>query len=61
VKVYGQNGNANAILAVRDGWMAATAWQYSVQEGKLLVETLKAAVTAGTEWQPKAVEVFQVF
>jgi ribose transport system substrate-binding protein len=57
VKVYGQNGNANAILAVRDGWMAATSWQNSVQEGKVLVETLKAAVAAGAAWQPKAVEV----
>jgi len=28
-----------------------------VQEGKVLVETLKAALAAGTGWHPKAVEV----
>lgn len=57
VKVYGINGNADAIVAVRDGWMSATAWQQSFEEGKLLVKTIKEAVEAGDAWEPKAVEI----
>ena len=57
VKVYGENGNADAIKAVKDGWFTATAWQNSVEEGKVLVETIDQAIKAGASWQPKAVEV----
>ncbi len=60
VLVYGVNGNAEAILAVQDGWMTATAWQRSYEEGKLLVETLKNAadaMAAGETFEPIAVEI----
>jgi ribose transport system substrate-binding protein len=57
VKVYGQNGNVDAIIAVESGWMTATAWEASEEEGKVLVDTLKAALEAGKNWTPKAVEV----
>ena len=57
VKVYGINGNADAIVAVQDGFMTATAWQQSFEEGKLLVTTLKQAIDAGNTWEPKAVEI----
>ena len=57
VRVYGVNGNADAILAVRDGWMDATAWQQSFEEGKLLVQTIQQAIDAGDTWEPKGVEI----
>ncbi len=57
VKVYGINGNADAIVAVRDGFMTATAWQQSREEGKLLVQTIQKAIDAGDAWEPKAVEI----
>jgi ribose transport system substrate-binding protein len=57
VKVYGQNGNADAIKAVQDGWMTATAWQNSFEEGKVLIKTIEDAIKAGASWKAKAVEV----
>lgn len=57
VKVYGINGNADAIVAVRDGFMTATAWQQSREEGKLLVQTIQKAIDAGDAWEPEAVEI----
>jgi len=57
VKVYGQNGNVDAIVAVKDGWMTATAWAAVEEEGRVMVETLDAAIKAGKDWKPKAVEV----
>jgi len=57
VKVYGENGNAQAIEAIRKGYMTATAWQDSAQEGIVMVQTLAEAVKAGDGWKPKAVEV----
>lgn len=57
VKVYGVNGNADAIVAVQNGWMSATAWQQSFEEGKLLVRTIQEAIEAGDSWEPKAVEI----
>lgn len=57
VKVYGQNGNAQAIEAIQKGRMTATAWQDSFSEGIKLVETLEEAINAGATWTPKAVEV----
>ena len=53
VKVYGQNGNANAINAVKSGWMTATNWQDSVKEGKKLVDTIAKAKAAGSKWKPQ--------
>ena len=57
VKVYGENGNAQALEAVQKGFMTATAWQDSQTEGVKMVDTLDEAVKAGDSWQPKAVEV----
>lgn len=57
VKVYGQNGNAQAIEAIQKGRMTATAWQDSFAEGVKLVDTLGEALQAGGGWTPKAVEV----
>ncbi|HEY9592847.1 MAG TPA: sugar ABC transporter substrate-binding protein [Spirochaetia bacterium] len=57
VKVYGQNGNVDAIVAVKEGWMTATAWAAVEEEGRVMVETLTQAIKAGSSWTPKAVEV----
>ncbi|MDF1567724.1 MAG: sugar ABC transporter substrate-binding protein [Spirochaetaceae bacterium] len=57
VLVYGQNGNIDAIVAVKDGWMTATAWAPVEEEGRVMVETLADAIEAGDSWTPKAVEV----
>ena len=57
VKVYGENGNAQALAAIKAGAMTATAWQDSYTEGQRLVETIGEAIKAGDSWQPKAVEV----
>jgi ribose transport system substrate-binding protein len=57
VKVYGENGNADAINAVKDGTMTATSYAQVEQEGKTMVQTLTEAIKAGKDWQPKAVEV----
>jgi len=57
VKVYGENGNAQALEAVQKGFMTATAWQDSQTEGVKMVDTLDEAVKAGDSWQPEAVEV----
>ena len=57
VKVYGENGNAQAIAAIQKGFMEVTAWQNSEQEGVTLVDTVADAIAAGKSWQPKAVEV----
>lgn len=57
VKVYGQNGNVDAIVAVKDGFMTATAWAAVEEEGKVMVQTINEALKAGKSWTPKAVEV----
>ncbi len=57
VKVYGTNGNVDAIVAVQDGWMTATAWAAVEDEGRVLVETINEAIQAGDSWEAKAVEV----
>ena len=57
VKVYGQNGNVDAIVAVQEGWMTATAWAFVEEEGRVMVKTLNEALKAGSSWTPKAVEV----
>jgi len=57
VLVYGENGNAEAIIAVRDGWMTATAWQNSYEEGKVMVDKFVEAIAAGDSWEPVAAEV----
>ncbi len=57
VKVYGVNGNAQAIENIRNGHMTATAWEDSYTEGYHMVKLLPDIQKAGAAWTPKAVEV----
>ncbi|MDQ0395109.1 sugar ABC transporter substrate-binding protein [Labrys monachus] len=57
VKVYGVNGNAQAIENIQNGHMTATAWEDSYTEGYKMVKLLKDIKAAGAGWTPKAVEV----
>lgn len=57
VKVYGINGNAQALENIKNGFMTATAWQDSYTEGLNMVKMLKEIKDAGEGWQPKAAEV----
>jgi len=57
VKVYGVNGNAQALENIQKGFMTATAWQDSYTEGYNMIKLLPEIVKAGASWQPKAVEV----
>ena len=57
VKVYGVNGNAQALENIKNGFMTATAWQDSYTEGYNMIKMLPEIQKAGAGWQPKAVEV----
>src|SRR5271154_5971051 len=57
VKVYGVNGNAQALENIKKGFMTATAWQDSFTEGANMIKLLPDIVKAGAGWAPKAVEV----
>ena len=57
VKVYGVNGNAQALEDIKKGLMTATAWQDSYTEGSNMIKLLPEIVKAGPGWTPKAVEV----
>jgi ribose transport system substrate-binding protein len=57
VKVYGVNGNAQAIENIKNGHMTATAWEDSYTEGYRMVKLLKDIKAAGAGWTPKAAEV----
>jgi ribose transport system substrate-binding protein len=57
VKVYGVNGNAQAIENIRNGHMDATGWEDSYTEGFQMVKLLVDIKAAGAGWTPKAVEV----
>lgn len=57
VKVYGINGNAQALENIRNGHMTATAWQDSYTEGYNMVKMLDEIKKAGAGWQAKAAEV----
>ena len=57
VKVYGVNGNAQALENIKNGHMTATAWQDSFTEGYNMIKLFKQIRDAGASWQPKAVEV----
>lgn len=57
VKVYGVNGNAQALENIKKGFMTATAWQDSYTEGHNMITLLPEIVKAGASWTPKAVEV----
>ncbi len=57
VKVYGVNGNAQALENIKKGFMTATAWQDSYTEGYNMIKMLPDIIKAGADWKPKAVEV----
>ena len=57
VKVYGINGNAQALENIKNGFMTATAWQDSFSEGYNMVKMLDDIKKAGAAWLPKAAEV----
>ena len=57
VKVYGINGNAQALENIKNGFMTATAWQDSFSEGYNMVKMLDEIKKAGAAWQAKAAEV----
>jgi len=57
VKVYGINGNAQALENIQKGYMTATAWQDSFTEGYNMLGIIEDAMKAGAGWQPKAAEV----
>jgi len=57
VKVYGVNGNAQALEDIKKGLMTATAWQDSYTEGENMIKLLPEIKKAGASWTPKAVEV----
>ncbi len=41
VKVYGQNGNADALNSIRDGFMTATSWEDCYGEGLAAIEAIE--------------------
>jgi ribose transport system substrate-binding protein len=57
ILVYGQNGNADAIKAIKEGWMTATAWQDSYSEGMKMVDVIKQSIEKGAAWEPIAAEI----
>ena len=57
VKVYGINGNAQALENIKNGHMTATAWQDSYTEGLNMVNMIGEIIKAGDSWQPRAAEV----
>ncbi len=57
VKVYGVNGNAQALENIRNGHMHGTAWQDSYTEGANMVKLIPKIIEAGADWQPHAEEV----
>ena len=57
VKVYGINGNAQALENIQKGFMTATAWEDSFIEGYNMVNILGEVIEAGDAWEAKAVEV----
>ena len=57
VKVYGVNGNAQALENIKNGFMTATAWQDSYTEGYNMIKMLPEVIKAGQSWKPKAAEV----
>ena len=57
MKVYGINGNAQALENIKNGYMTATAWQDSFTEGYNMMKMLADIKTAGAGWGPKAAEV----
>ncbi len=50
VKVYGVNGNPDALQSVKDGWLTATLWTDLPAAGKYLVDQVPAVKAAGASW-----------
>lgn len=59
VKVYGQNGNADALQAIFDGTMTATSWQSGYDEGIAAMEAIHEILEKGEEFE-KTEEVVPV-
>ena len=59
VKVYGQNGNADALQAILDGTMTATSWQRGYDEGIAAMEAIHEILEKGEEFE-KTEEVVPV-
>jgi ribose transport system substrate-binding protein len=57
VKVYGQNGESDAVNAVQANTMTATDWENSAQEGIQLVDTIGKINSAGSGWKPQMIDV----
>lgn len=57
VKVYGENGNADAIQAIRDGWMTATAWEDCYTEGIATIEAIEQIRAEGDAFVKGAYEL----
>ena len=53
VKVYGINGNAQALENIKNGHMTATAWEDSVTEGYDMVKLLPEIKEAGETGNPR--------
>ena len=51
VKVYGQNGNPEAIIAVQDGFMTATIWEDSYMEGYMLAQEYELILKEGDAYE----------
>lgn len=60
VKVYGVNGNAQALENIKNGYMHASAWQDSYTEGLNMVKLLPKIIAAKDAWKPIADEVTAV-
>jgi ribose transport system substrate-binding protein len=57
VKSYGIAGSVTAIKAVQDGSMTATTYEDGAAEGKAMFETTLEAISAGSSWTAKVVDV----
>ena len=57
VLTYGINGSSTAIKAVQDGSLTATVYEDGTTEGKTMFTTVLEAVTAGSSWKQKTIDV----
>lgn len=51
VHIYGENGNADAIQAIKEGWMTATIWQDSYAEGKAAIAEFVLMLDLGDAYE----------
>ena len=57
VLTYGIQGSKTAIAAIKDGSLAATAFEDGYNEGKVMFTTLLEAIKAGHSWKPKTLHM----